>query len=112
MVQAEHGWPREISAWDKNKSVYGKVMCLAGPWRTSGDWWREDAWARDEWDVAIQSTKSIGSMPSIESRTSVNPSVNMPVKIGRNHESQNPQVLYRIYRELSSGTWFVEGVYD
>ncbi|MDQ6653160.1 MAG: hypothetical protein M3Y84_10500 [Acidobacteriota bacterium] len=104
MVQAERGCPREISAWDKNKSVYGKVVCLAGPWRTSGDWWREDTWARDEWDVAIESTESIESMQSIEPRTSV--------KIGASHGGPRQQVLYRIYRELSSGTWFVEGVYD
>jgi protein ImuB len=101
LVQTEQGWPREISAWDKNKSVYGKVVCVAGPWRTSGDWWRADRWARDEWDVAIQ------SIESIESRQSVKMSKN-----GDGRGSPHLQVLYRIYRELSSGTWFVEGVYD
>ena len=55
LVQAEGGCPREISAWDKNKSVYGKVVCVAGPWRTSGEWWRADTWARDEWDVGVES---------------------------------------------------------
>jgi protein ImuB len=85
LVHAEGGHPREISAWDKNKSVYGKVVCAAGPWRTTGEWWRADAWARDEWDVAIES----GSKTS------------PPL-----------QVLYRIYRELRSGSWFVEGIYD
>jgi protein ImuB len=104
LVQAEQGCPREISAWDKNKSVYGKVVCVAGPWRTSGDWWRADRWARDEWDVAIQSIESVRSS---ESRTSVE-----TVKMGNRHGVSHPQVLYRIYRELSSGTWFVEGVYD
>ena len=56
MVQAEGGCPREISAWNKNKSVYGKVVCVAGPWRTSGQWWRKsesDGWDRDEWDVTL-----------------------------------------------------------
>jgi protein ImuB len=85
LVQAEGGHPREISAWDKNKSVYGKVVCAAGPWRTTGEWWRADAWARDEWDVAIES----GSKTS-----------------------PHLHVLYRIYRELRSGSWFVEGIYD
>ena len=98
LVQADQRYPKEISAWDKNKSVYGKVVCLAGPWRTSGEWWRADSWARDEWDVAIQ------SIESIESRSSV--------KIGDGPGRPRQQVLYRIYRELSSGTWFVEGVYD
>ncbi len=33
--------------------VAGRVIAGAGPWRTSGQWWREEAWARDEWDVAL-----------------------------------------------------------
>ena len=86
IVQAEQGYPREISAWDKNRSVYGKVVCVAGPWRTSGDWWRSDFWARDEWDVGVASGSKIGAL--------------------------SQQVLYRIYRELRSKEWFVEGIYD
>jgi protein ImuB len=91
LVQAEGGQPREISAWDKNKSVYGKVICLAGPWRTSGDWWRLDTWARDEWDVAVETR---GQKSEVRDQKSPQ------------------QVLYRIYRELRNGSWFVEGVYD
>jgi len=90
MVQVERGFPREISAWNKNRSVYGKIVCLAGPWRTSGDWWRSDLWARDEWDVGVES----GSK----------------VKVGSQNGST--QVLYRIYHELRSKEWFVEGIYD
>ena len=33
--------------------IRGKVIDLAGPWRTSGGWWTVDAWQRDEWDVAL-----------------------------------------------------------
>jgi protein ImuB len=29
------------------------VLRAAGPWRTAGDWWRDTAWDRDEWDVAL-----------------------------------------------------------
>ncbi|HEV7746661.1 MAG TPA: hypothetical protein VGO56_16820 [Pyrinomonadaceae bacterium] len=93
LVQAEGGCPREISAWNKNKSVHGKVVGVAGPWRTSGEWWRTDEWARDEWDVAVQGSGQTGGLDSKE--------------IGRPR-----QVLYRIYRELPHGAWFVEGVYD
>jgi protein ImuB len=80
IVQADQGWPTQISAWGKQRSVYGKVVSVAGPWRTTGDWWREDRWARDEWDVTI--------------------------------DRQGQQSLYRIYRELESKNWFVEGNYD
>jgi protein ImuB len=36
-------------------SISGRVAMSKGPWRTSGEWWREDAWNRDEWDVALES---------------------------------------------------------
>ena len=81
VVQADQGWPTQISAWGKQRSVYGKVVNVAGPWRTTGDWWREDRWARDEWDVTIESGGKTSG-------------------------------LYRLYRELKSGNWFIEGNYD
>jgi protein ImuB len=31
----------------------GNVESSAGPWRTSGEWWRAAGWNRDEWDVAL-----------------------------------------------------------
>jgi len=34
-------------------AIRGKILDLAGPWRTSGDWWTSDPWLRDEWDVAL-----------------------------------------------------------
>ncbi|MDQ5845881.1 MAG: hypothetical protein M3539_11370 [Acidobacteriota bacterium] len=87
LVQAERGQPIEISAWDKTRSVYGRVVDVAGPWRTTGDWWRPDNWARDEWDVAVEPR-------------------------GQTSGGSETQVLYRIYRELISGLWFIEGIYD
>ena len=80
IVEADQGWPTQISAWGKQRSVYGRVVALAGPWRTTGDWWRDDGWARDEWDVTL--------------------------------ERQGHRTLYRIYRELATEHWFVEGNYD
>jgi protein ImuB len=101
LVQAEGGCPREISAWNKNRSVHGKVVGVAGPWRTSGEWWRTDRWARDEWDVAIEASGqwAVGSGQKAEGLEGK--------EIGRHR-----QVLYRIYRELPDGAWFVEGIYD
>jgi protein ImuB len=34
----------------------GAVTQAAGPWRTSGDWWkpRDASWDRDEWDVSLR----------------------------------------------------------
>ena len=54
--------PRARRAWQSRrtarasswpKASRGKMLDLAGPWRTSGDWWTADPWERDEWDVAL-----------------------------------------------------------
>ena len=33
--------------------VKGAVVRAAGPWKTSGEWWAQTAWSREEWDVAL-----------------------------------------------------------
>ncbi len=33
--------------------VKGDVVRAAGPWKTSGEWWADTAWSREEWDVAL-----------------------------------------------------------
>jgi len=43
----------------KRKDIVGEVLWIAGPWRSSGDWWEEDGWARDEWDIALQTPAGI-----------------------------------------------------
>ena len=43
----------------KKKEVQGNVLWKAGPWRSSGDWWDREAWARDEWDIALQHVESV-----------------------------------------------------
>jgi protein ImuB len=48
-VQMAEGQPVHVAAQD----VRGHVVSAAGPWRTSGDWWTTDPWAREEWDVAL-----------------------------------------------------------
>ena len=43
----------------KKKEVQGNVLWKAGPWRCSGDWWEREAWARDEWDIALQTADEV-----------------------------------------------------
>jgi protein ImuB len=84
-VHTMQGRPTRISVRDVSSSclLRGKITCASGPWRTSGDWWRPDVWARDEWDIAVtDSTAKPGD------------------------------VLCRIYRDVQSDRWFVEGIYD
>jgi protein ImuB len=44
-VETEQGIPRRL---------FGKkIVDVAGPWRSSGEWWRRDEWNRDEWDLRV-----------------------------------------------------------
>jgi protein ImuB len=43
-VTSEHLWTRMFQ---------GKILQIAGPWRSSGDWWHPDQWNRDEYDLAL-----------------------------------------------------------
>ena len=43
----------------KNKEMQGEILWTAGPWRSSGDWWEHEGWARDEWDIAVQGETGI-----------------------------------------------------
>jgi protein ImuB len=61
----------------------GAVTRAAGPWRTSGEWWKtgrtveSGAWDHDEWDVALADG-----------------------------------AVYRIHRNRVTDCWFVEGIWD
>jgi protein ImuB len=48
-VTLDNGQPGYVLA----DGIRGRIVSFAGPWRTSGDWWTTDPWARDEWDVAL-----------------------------------------------------------
>jgi protein ImuB len=58
IVTLENGGPERVACPGK-KEVHGEVLWKAGPWRTSGDWWEREAWARDEWDIALQNAGAV-----------------------------------------------------
>jgi protein ImuB len=66
-------------------TVNGRVVMAKGPWRASGEWWKQDAWSRDEWDVALES----GAL----------------YRLYQEVAAQKPE-------EGSGGRWFIEGSYD
>jgi protein ImuB len=57
-VTLESSQPVRV-ACTKKKEVQGEVLWKAGPWRASGDWWEREAWARDEWDLALRNGEAV-----------------------------------------------------
>ncbi|MEP7367100.1 MAG: hypothetical protein ABI972_27895 [Acidobacteriota bacterium] len=48
-VRLKREQPVEVKA----AGVNGVVNRASGPWHSSGDWWSEAHWSREEWDVAL-----------------------------------------------------------
>jgi protein ImuB len=57
-VTHQNGNPSHVSSQQRNR-ISADVLWAAGPWRCSGDWWEQDAWVRDEWDIAVQGKTGI-----------------------------------------------------
>jgi len=75
------------------QGMHGDVVVASGPWRSSGDWWQEDAWNQDEWDLTVDFGVSHGQ---------------------REHPVNSwPQYgVYRVYYDALRRSWFVRGFYD
>jgi protein ImuB len=52
-VSHSKGKPSHVMSRKRGR-ISGAILWAAGPWRSSGDWWEQDAWVRDEWDIAVQ----------------------------------------------------------
>jgi protein ImuB len=44
----------EASAIGNCKPETGNCLWAGGPWRESGEWWTEQVWSREIWDVAVR----------------------------------------------------------
>lgn len=52
-VTLRDGRPARITC-PARRELQGDIVWVAGPWRSTGDWWQQEGWARDEWDLALQ----------------------------------------------------------
>jgi protein ImuB len=79
--------------------LWGNVAAASGPWRTSGDWWREDAWKQEEWDLEI-----IFEFSS-----------NSSYRFQKSHEGRHRvqrRGVYCLFFDAIQQSWFVRGTYD
>jgi nucleotidyltransferase/DNA polymerase involved in DNA repair len=71
------------------------ILHYAGPWRTNGDWWTNTQWTREEWDITLL-------------QRSCRTAQTKPFQAISTQET----AAYRIYQDLQTRQWFVEGIYD
>jgi protein ImuB len=65
--------------------LQAEVAAAAGPWKTSGEWWREDAWQQEEWDLEL---------------------------VFRAGQGKGERGVYRVFFDARGHAWFVRGIYD
>jgi protein ImuB len=91
------------------RGMRGEVVAASGPWRSSGDWWQEDAWQQDEWDLEIE----FSGPPIVGAQHRCAPSrQNLNSPDAQQFPSSPQRGLYRIYYDALRQGWFLRGVYD
>jgi protein ImuB len=58
VVTVREGKPAQVASAER-PTMRGEVVWCAGPWRSSGEWWTEQAWRREEWDVAVRNEEGV-----------------------------------------------------
>ena len=101
-VTLRNGQPTHLVCL-RRKEISGDILWMAGPWRSSGDWWEQDGWSRDEWDIAIQ-------LPV--ARTQLSVGSGQLLFASKPWPEQPNFALYRLVHDLLTARWFVEGTYD
>jgi protein ImuB len=92
-VEVRQGCPTRVAF----PGIRGRVVAASGPWRCSGDWWGEDAWQSDEWDVEVHFDASSTSRS--------------PEQIAH-AGAKGVRGIYRMFYDLNRQEWFVRGAYD
>jgi hypothetical protein len=77
--------PVAVRASDPDRFVFvrGRVSRAAGPYRLSSQWWSEDVFSREEWDVEVVPDRADGD-----------------------------RALYRVFRDPRNDAWYVAGELD
>jgi len=99
--------------------VRGEVVAASGPWRTSGDWWREDGWEHDEWDIDVRfglasasQSASLSSSQPVTMKRQRGTLTRSDLFSSNEREPSAQRGLYCIYYDSTRGSWFVRGMYD
>jgi protein ImuB len=114
-VNAREGRPAEIYLQGRR----AEVRQASGPWRTSGEWWREEQWVEDEWDLEVcfvdknRRTQS-PSLLQVAGPAGATGMLQTARYTQRKEPEHPPQEFgrYRIFFDVLRQGWFARGVYD
>jgi hypothetical protein len=95
------------------------VRQASGPWRTSGEWWREEQWMEDEWDLEVcfvdknrrAQNQSPGRVSEHAGATGMSPTAKYAQGKQPDHPPQEVG-RYRIVFDVLRQGWFARGRYD
>jgi len=110
----------------------GKVVQASGPWRSSGQWWEDQPWQEDAWDLEIvfsgessarHSFSGYSNKPNIRHSERSEESLlhdnsnkrEIPRRFAPRNDGQSASSHSCFYRFVYNGLqekWFVRGVYD
>jgi protein ImuB len=89
-IELHGGRPMAVSF----QGARGEVRAASGPWRTSGGWWREDAWQQEEWELEVKFRSAGSEMAAKDANV------------------RGEGGVYRVYYDAQRRGWFVRGVFD
>lgn len=88
---------REIPEFVRGENLGARVVSIAGPWRRDGEWWLE---AADDADLRADSS---AENPPAPGRGFIRDYYELALADGG---------VYRIFHDLNSQKWFLDGAYD
>jgi protein ImuB len=114
-VNAHEGRPAEVFLQGRR----AEVRQASGPWRTSGEWWREEQWIEDEWDLEVcfvdKNRRAQDQSPLRVSGQSGATGMLQTAKYAQGKKPDHPTQAfgrYRIYFDVLRKGWFARGMYD
>jgi protein ImuB len=107
-VNSREGRPAEVFLQGRR----AEVRKASGPWRTSGEWWREEQWSEDEWDLEVCFAGGNGSRTGTFTTAKVSRGKSMQKDAAELETSVKEFARYRIYFDVARQSWFARGMYD
>ena len=120
-LDVQEGSPTYVSF----QSLRGEVVAASGPWRSSGDWWREDPWQHDEWDLEIRFHNGLDPYDCHSEKRAaqfLHSGPRIARKLGEVARDEEPRPrnsgnyffsrIYSFFYDSLRRSWFVRGVYD